>query len=143
MKKTQQAGKAMLAKAAQLLLPLQENFVFLGGQAMAILVSDPAAPDVRPTEDVDVIVEIGSYARYSQLEEKLRTEGFVQPREEAGIICRWLKDGLIIDIMSTEESVLNFGNRWYAYAMRSAEVVSLTENLAIRLVSAPFSSDKT
>ncbi len=127
----------MLAQAARLLLPLQEEFVFLGGLALALLVSDPAAPDVRPTEDVDVIVHIGSYARYSFLKEKLRANGFSQPREEAAIICRWLKDDLTFDIMRTDAEVLGFSNRWYAYAMKSASLVSLAENLAIQVVSAP------
>lgn len=137
MKTTQQAGRAMLTQAARLLLPLQEEFVFLGGLTLALLVSDPAAPDVRPTEDVDVIIQIGTYAKYGQLEEKLRRNGFTQPREEVSVICRWLKDGLKIDIMPVEERILNFGNRWYSYAMKSASLVSLTNNLAIRVTSAP------
>lgn len=136
-KTTQQAGQAILAKAAQLLLPLNENFVFLGGLAMTLLVSDPAAPDARPTEDVDVIVEIGSYAKYSQLEEKLRANGFVQPRNEVNIICRWLKEGLTIDIMPVDAGILGFDNQWYVYAMRSASSVPITQDLAIRLVTAP------
>jgi hypothetical protein len=40
MKMTQRAGQAMLVKAARLLLPLQEDFVFLGGLTMALLVSE-------------------------------------------------------------------------------------------------------
>ena len=137
MRVPQRASQAMLVKAVRLLLPLGEEVVFLGGLAMALLISDPAAPDVRPTEDVDVIVEVTSYAGYSQLEERLRANGFTQPREEKSVIYRWVKDGLKIDIMPTDESILGFGNRWYTDAMRSAQTIPLTEDLAIRLITAP------
>ncbi len=127
----------MLVKAANLLAPLEENFVFLGGVAMALLVTDPAAPDVRPTEDVDVIVDVATYSQYSQLEGRLRDNGFTQPREENSVICRWIKQGIKIDVMPVNEKILAFGNRWYVAAMRSATRLPLTENLEIPLITAP------
>ncbi len=137
MKAMQQHNRAILTKAARLLLPLQEEFVFLGGLALALLISDPAAPDVRSTEDVDVIVEVASYLQYSRLEERLRAYGFRQPHEEQNIICRWVKDGVRLDIMPVDQTILSFGNRWYAYAIESAQTVSLAADLSIRLISAP------
>lgn len=116
---------------------MQEDFVYLGGLALALLISDPAAPDVRPTEDVDVIVEVAAYAKYAQLEERLRAAGFVQPRADTNVICRWTKDNLLIDIMPTNAVVLGFGNRWYASALKSAPVVSIADDVRIRLITAP------
>lgn len=40
--------------------------------------------------------------------------------------------------MPTDEKILGFSNRWYAEAIRNAEVVSIDEDLKIRLVAAPF-----
>lgn len=137
MKATQQYNRAILIRAARLLLPLQEEFVFIGGLVLALLISDSAAPDVRPTEDVDVIVEVASYLKYSQLEQRLRAHGFQQPREEKSVICRWVKGGVILDIMPTDQTILSFGNRWYTYAVESAQTVSLSADLTIRLISAP------
>ena len=137
MKATQQHHQTILVQAARLLLPLQEEFVFLGGLALALLISDPAAPDVRSTEDVDVIVEAASYLKYSQLEEKLRINGFRQPREERNVICRWVKEGVTLDIMPTDQTILSFGNRWYRDAMKSANTVSLQDDVVIRLITAP------
>jgi hypothetical protein len=37
---------------------------FLGGAAIALWITDPAAPAVRATDDVDVIVEVGSLIDY-------------------------------------------------------------------------------
>jgi len=40
--------------------------------------TDPAAPEVRPTRDVDVITEVGSLAEYYRLADALRVAGFVE-----------------------------------------------------------------
>jgi hypothetical protein len=46
---------------------LTDRMVFLGGCATGLLLTDPAAPEVRPTRDVDVITEVGSLAEYDRL----------------------------------------------------------------------------
>ena len=54
----------LLTDAAKLLKPLLGELVFVGGCATALLITDKAAADVRPTFDVDAIAEITSYAGY-------------------------------------------------------------------------------
>ena len=51
------ANLAMLTLIADRLGALRGKMVFLGGCTTALLVTDPAAPDVRATMDVDMIVE--------------------------------------------------------------------------------------
>ena len=51
----------IIAVASQL-GELAQEVVFAGGAATGLLVTDPAIPDVRPTIDVDVIVEVISHA---------------------------------------------------------------------------------
>ena len=34
---------------------LLEHLVFVGGAVAGVLITDPAMPDIRPTQDVDVI----------------------------------------------------------------------------------------
>lgn len=43
---------------------LLSEVAFVGGCAVGLLITDEAAPAIRPTRDVDVIVEIGSYQEY-------------------------------------------------------------------------------
>jgi hypothetical protein len=43
-------------------------FVFVGGCAAGLLVTDPAASPVRATQDVDVVVEVVSLAGYHALD---------------------------------------------------------------------------
>jgi hypothetical protein len=54
---------------------------FLSGSTTALLITDKAAADVRPTYDVDAIAEITSYAAYADFSERLRKCGFA---EDAG-----------------------------------------------------------
>ncbi|MDY6847766.1 MAG: hypothetical protein AB7F20_07015 [Geoalkalibacter sp.] len=62
----------MVRHVAERLGELRGQVVFLGGAATTLLITDEAAPDVRPTLDVDVIVEIGSSSEYYRLGETLR-----------------------------------------------------------------------
>jgi len=102
----------MLQLAVQKLEPLLNEIAVLGGCATGLLVTDPAAPPVRGTTDIDVIIEIASYAAYTQLETRLRALGFQECPEE-NVICRWCIDGLVVDVMPTDTTILGFGNRWY------------------------------
>jgi hypothetical protein len=45
----------LLAEAARLLKPLLGELVFVGGSTTALLITDKAAAEVRPTYDVDAI----------------------------------------------------------------------------------------
>ena len=44
--------------------PLRKRVVFLGGATTGLLITEPAAPPIRPTEDVDVIVDLHSMGDY-------------------------------------------------------------------------------
>jgi hypothetical protein len=68
----------LLAGVAEALGDLRGRFVFLGGCATALLITDPAAPPVRATHDVDAVVAIVSLAEYHRLGGALRARGFSQ-----------------------------------------------------------------
>lgn len=58
--------------AAARLGDLVEELVFLGGCATGLLLTDPLAPPIRATKDVDVISELGSLVDYHRLSGRLR-----------------------------------------------------------------------
>jgi hypothetical protein len=62
----------LLEAAVRLLKPLLDDLVFVGGCATGLLITNPAAEGVRPTNDVDAIVGVASYAEYVTLSERLR-----------------------------------------------------------------------
>ena len=62
--------------------------VFVGGTTVGLWATDQAATEFRPTDDVDVIVEVTSRAGYYRFEGRLRALGFVNDDED-GVICRF------------------------------------------------------
>lgn len=133
-----QNNREMIRIVADRLGPLRSQVVFLGGAAIAFLITDTAAPDVRFTEDVDVIVEAGSLKDYYDLSELLKQRGFSEAMEEDAPVCRWIVDGIKVDFMPTEKGVLGFGNRWYRSALREAFPLNVGEAMTIRMVTAPY-----
>jgi len=111
---------AMVEKVAVHLGDLKPRVVFLGGAATGLLLTDPGAPPIRATKDVDVIVQIGSRLEYRSLEKELLALGFKQDRSEGAPLCRWMIDGLLLDVMPTDPSLLGFSNRWYPEAMKAS-----------------------
>jgi predicted nucleotidyltransferase len=75
--------------------------------------------EVRPTDDVDVVVEIAAYKNFAMVEDKLRNIGF-ENDIQSKIICRYKYQGLVVDIMPTGEKVLGFSNKWYAPGFKQA-----------------------
>lgn len=138
MNRVVEVNLAMIRHVAARLGHLRDRVVFLGGAATALLITDSAAPDVRATIDVDVIVEIASRGDYYRLADSLRSAGFIEDVSEGAPVCRWLIDGIALDVMPTDEEILGFSNRWYRDAMQHAAVQLISDDMAIRLVTAPY-----
>jgi predicted nucleotidyltransferase len=125
---------AILERIVAALEELAENFVLVGGCAAGLLVSDAAQAGIRPTDDVDLIVETASVTDYYTLSEKLRAKGFQEVPE---VICRWHYQGSKLDLMPTDHKILGFSNYWYGEALRSATRLTLPSGRAIRIIAAP------
>ena len=128
----------LLVEAARLLKPLLGELVFVGGSTTALLVTDKAAAEVRPTYDVDAIAEISSYAAYADFSERLRRCGFTEDVSEGAPICRWRHKKTILDVMPLDEKILGFSNRWYKSATDSAVIHELEPKLRVRVVTAVY-----
>lgn len=128
----------LLTGVARLLRPMLSDLVFVGGCTTALLITDPAAAEVRPTYDVDSIAEITSYGEYEAFSERLRQLGFAADQSEGAPICRWAHGDMRLDLMPIDEKILGFSNRWYKPAMESAQTVQLANDLSIRVVTAPL-----
>jgi hypothetical protein len=124
----------LLTDAAKLLEPILRELVFVGGCATALLITDKAAADVRPTFDVDAIAEITSYAEYTEFSERLRRLGFQEDTREGAPLCRWQQKTTTLDVMPLDAKILGFSNTWYRPAMEHAEDRELEKGyLGLRL----------
>lgn len=123
--RSKQASLEALEKVAEALQVMCQEVAFVGGATLALFIDDPAAPDVRATDDVDCVVEATSLLEMHKVEERLRRLGFEHHPDE-GVICRWrLQKSIIVDVMPTDGAAFGFTNRWYTEGLRHREVCAL------------------
>lgn len=103
----------MLQTVAHGLGDLRDEMVFVGGVVAELYADNPAASEIRPTLDVDCVIEIGSRLQFARLEENLRARGFTNDISKDAPICRWIYKDIKVDVMPTDSKVLGFSNRWY------------------------------
>lgn len=116
---------------------LREQLVFVGGAIAGVLITDPAMPEIRPTQDVDVVCSVAGRGDYHQLGMQLRQQGFQEDERPGAPVCRWRIGEVALDVMPTDEQILGFANRWYPLALETADIHVLPSGRSIRLVTAP------
>ncbi len=122
-----------LEVAAAVLGPLLDEVVFVGGATVHLWITDPGAPPVRATDDVDVICEVTSRTAYYRLGDRLRDRGLREAVDDP-VICRWrsAEPRLTIDVMPTDPEILGFSNRWYGQTIATAATVTLDSGATLK-----------
>jgi predicted nucleotidyltransferase len=115
---------------------LNKVVIYIGG-AVVSLYHDRPSVEIRPTDDVDILVELITYKGYEELEKRLRARGFVNDIE-SGVICRYIIQGITVDVMPTSEKILGFANRWYKVAAAQSIQIALPEGPEIKIFSAVY-----
>jgi hypothetical protein len=129
---------AQLLLAADILGPLVEEVVFLGGATIHVWVTEPTAPPTRATDDVDVICDATTRSDYYRLADRLRKRDLREDPDSA-VICRWRHrpSGLAIDVMPLSPDVLGFSNPWYPFALDTATAHRLSPDTEISVATPP------
>lgn len=123
---------------ANILKGLDQPYVFVGGATVSLYsTKGELAASIRPTDDVDVVIELASYSDHAELEERLRRLGFAND-VESGVICRYKVQGIIVDIMPTSSGILGFSNIWYPDGFKNAVSCELDNETEILIFSVPF-----
>ena len=117
---------------AQALNSLNSKIVFVGGASVSLYANRPVM-EIRPTDDVDVILEILNYNERTALEDRLRKIGFINDIE-SGIICRYIITGIIVDIMPSNDPSIGFSNRWYQEGFEQAITYQIDELCTINIL---------
>lgn len=126
-----------LKAVARALGEWKEKVVFVGGATVSLYASRPLATNVRPTDDVDVVVELVSTGEFYKLQERLLELGFKHDTLSS-IISRFLLQGLKVDFMPTDPTVLGFGNKWYPDGVNTTINHSINNEEAIRIFASPY-----
>lgn len=110
---------------AEALGELCDRVVFVGGSVSQFYCDDMASSEPRPTDDVDCIVDLSSYASYMRFcEEELVSRRIHNDIRSGAPLCRFVydSDDNVVDIMPTEDTGIGESNRWYkpGFAFRKA-----------------------
>ena len=92
---------------------LLDQVVFIGGAVAELYAFAPGASEIRITLYVVCVIEIRSRKAYYELEVILRSKGFSHDTSKDAPICRWIYEGVLVDLMPTKEEILGFTNSWY------------------------------
>jgi predicted nucleotidyltransferase len=132
---SQQINITRIKVVARALQELNQPVVFVGGATVA-LYADAAAPEARPTDDVDVVIELASCGGYAGLEEKLRAIGFTNDTSSR-VICRYKIQGITVDMMPTQPDIIGFSNKWYPEGFAQAIPINL-DGQEVKIFSLPY-----
>jgi hypothetical protein len=126
-----------IKEVATALRTLSQPFVFVGGATVELYGDPSSAPGARPTDDVDIVVELAGYGGYGELTERLIALGF-NPDATSKVICRYRLRSIVVDVMPTHPDVLGFSNRWYPEGFRTAFEYNLDEETTVLLFTPTY-----
>ena len=129
----------LLEVAAEALDDLLDEVVFVGGATLELWITRQGAVEVRPTEDVDVVVEVTTRTAFHDFEARLRAHGFAEA-QDSRVICRWrhTDSQLVLDAMPARADILGFENRWQAATLPHAVDRELPSGRNIRAAPPPY-----
>lgn len=110
----------VIEKVAIALEEINTNVIYVGGAIVSFYITDEGAEQPRPTKDIDISVQISTYAEMEKLREKLATKG-IFPAIEQNVLYRYEYDDILIDFIPYETTALGPTNSWlkpgfqYAY----------------------------
>jgi predicted nucleotidyltransferase len=116
---------------------IKDQVVFVGGATVSLYTDRPPAGEARATDDIDIVVEIASRWQFAELEEKLRKIGFKNDTT-AKFVGRYLLQGVIVDVMPIDHSILGFSNKWYKEGFETAINYQIDELHEVKIFSPPY-----
>lgn len=130
----------LMSVASALGQELLDLVTFVGGATVSLHLDDAQPIDIRSTKDVDFIVSVTSYAGYQELSRKLRNVGFKEyiPEDDETPLCRFVCDGILIDVMPDDENILGFSNEWFKPSQEDPIMYDLPHGVQIKIVRAKY-----
>lgn len=117
---------------------LGEKVVFVGGCVAQLYATAQGAAEMRPTEDVDCVVDLSSYKDYCAFCEELQAKRFTNDITPGAPICRWSFESELIDFMPREDSAIGKSNKWYGPGMQHRILYEISQGIFIRILPAIY-----
>jgi len=136
------ASLEAVCAVADKLSQVNVGHVFVGGAIVELLLDHPHLTPIRPTDDVDVVIENFSHPLYAEIEEKLRNAGFCHDTSEGAPMCRWILNGIIVDIMPAEGGFMGLNTKWFKEALKTCADIEVLGIKIPVISSAAFLASK-
>ncbi len=124
---------AMLRLVAESLGDMKQKVVFLGGTIIPFLLTRKVPLDLRPSRDVDFIVDFDSKQELYEFEDGLWEQGF--KRVSTGAVSKWKIDDVSVDVLPAGP-VLDFNNKWCDEAMGHPRRVNIGNGMVVDMMPA-------
>lgn len=115
---------------------LKDQVVFVGGSTVSFY-ADRQAFEVRETDDVDVIIEVLTFAQHANFEEAIQQRGF-SPDMNSEVRVRYKVKGIKVDFMPTIDTAIGFKNLWYPDGYRKSNEYSIDEGVTIKILAPEY-----
>jgi predicted nucleotidyltransferase len=126
---------AVVAEVAEALKDVKDQMVFVGGAVVSLYTDDPAADEIRPTQDIDMTLNIVNLSHWEKVQEQLAALGF-HPDPFGHAICSYKYKDIPVDIISTGEGPIGSTNRWFKIGFNNLWMAKAKEQ-ELKILSAP------
>ncbi len=114
---------------------MAKDAIFIGGACTQFYVENPDLTDIRPTKDVDCIVQISTPVEFARFSEKLRLLGFSNDMSENAPMVRWKFKGVIVDTIPDNCAIMGYRDiPWFREGRKHALEKTLPSGLAINIL---------
>ena len=128
------SAREAIATVGHALAGQSQLVMFVGGTVTALYPLEGGMA-LRPTLDVDCVVDLATTAEYYVFVERLRALGFRECTDENAPLCRLVYEDIHVDIVATSATGIGPTNRWYRDAFAEAAVHSLESNIEVRAIT--------
>jgi predicted nucleotidyltransferase len=116
----------VVEKVAISLEELNKEVIYVGGAVVSLYVTDEGAEQPRPTKDIDISVQISTYAQMEELREKLALKR-IYPALSEKVMYRYSFEDILIDFIPFEQTPLGPTNSWLKPGFEKAYPVNIGE----------------
>lgn len=113
---------------------LLSEVAFVGGSTTWLLCTDKnVLDDIRSTDDVDLVIELGGIADWHKLTMRLAEKGFRITAEHSDVTCRFVFNDVIVDVMPSVKEILGYENRWFVDGLANADIAPIPNGMSIKI----------
>lgn len=141
MLKNREINLQVLETVANVLSDLNTDLLYVGGAVVSLYVTDEGADQPRPTKDIDISVQVSTYAEMDNLREELAKRR-IYPAADQKVLYRYRYEDILLDFIPTTATQLGPTNPWLKPGFEVAQQVQVGDQIIKILPPAMFVASK-